>query len=288
MANVKLGSSTQFGWSGLCAASGLTVQAVSGWLVRLNPGVFMKAIILSAGQGKRLLPLTAEQPKCALPLAGQPILRWQLQQLAAAGVDEAVVVTGFCADVVDRIVAGVDDLPVRTLYNPFYAASDNLGTCWIARHEMDQPFMIVNGDSLFEAAIPRALLAADGGFPITLATDAKDSYDSDDMKIIASGQRLLRVGKSLDLAVINGESIGMMVFRGTSGGLFRNRLEHSMRHGDGLSRWYLSVIDALAQEDQVGICPITGLSWCEVDDSRDLAHAQIVVGRWATAAAVAA
>jgi len=173
------------------------------------------------------LPLTAEQPKCALPVDGQPILRWQLQQLAAAGVDEAVVVTGFCADVVDRIVASVDDLPVRTLYNPFFAASDNLGTCWIARHEMDQPFMIVNGDTLFEAAIPHTLLASNTGFPITLATDTKGSYDSDDMKIVSHSQQLLRVGKSLDLALVNGESIGMMVFRGDGVGLFRDRLEHS-------------------------------------------------------------
>lgn len=244
----------------------------------------MKAIILSAGQGKRLLPLTAEQPKCALPVGGQPILRWQLQHLAAAGVNDAVVVTGFRADAVDRIVAGVDDLPVRTLYNPFYAASDNLGTCWIARHEMDRPFMIVNGDTLFEAAIARALLASESGFPITLATDNKPSYDSDDMKISASGQRLLRVGKLLDLSVVNGESIGMMVFRGEGVALFRNQLEHCMRYGDGIRRWYLSVIDALAQEGKVGICPITGLRWGEVDDQHDLARAQDLVGRWASAA----
>jgi choline kinase len=249
---------------------------------------FVKAIILSAGQGKRLLPLTAEQPKCALPVDGQPILRWQLQQLAAAGVDEAVVVTGFRADAVDRIVASVDDLPVRTLYNPFFAASDNLGTCWIARHEMDQPFMIVNGDTLFEAAIPHTLLASNTGFPITLATDAKGSYDSDDMKIVSHSQQLLRVGKSLDLALVNGESIGMMVFRGDGVGLFRDRLEHSMRYGDGLKRWYLSVIDALAQESKVGICPISGLSWCEVDDQNDLANAQKVVGRWPNAAVAVA
>jgi len=245
----------------------------------------VKAIILSAGQGRRLLPLTAQQPKCALLVGGQPVLRWQLQQLALAGVEEAVVVTGFRADVVDGIAASVDDLPVRTLYNPFYAASDNLGTCWVVRHEMDRPFMIVNGDTLFEAAIARALLSADTGFPITLASDAKARYDSDDMKTIAHGHQLLRVGKTLDSGEVNGESIGMMVFRGAGVALFRNKLEHIMRHGDGLKRWYLSAIDELAQQGQVGICPITGRSWCEIDDRNDLDHAQGVVATWPVAVA---
>lgn len=244
----------------------------------------MKAIILSAGQGRRLLPLTEQTPKCALRVADREVLRWQLQQLALAGVDEAVVVTGFRADVVDGIVASVDDLPVRTLYNPFFAAADNLGTCWVARHEMDGPFMIVNGDTLFEAAIARSLLASDSGYPITLATDAKARYDSDDMKIIASGRQLLRVGKTLDVADVNGESIGMMVFRGAGVALFRNKLEQVMRHGDGLKRWYLSAIDELAQQGEVGICPITGLSWCEIDDQRDLENAQGVVANWPVAA----
>nr|MCU0936065.1 NTP transferase domain-containing protein [Gammaproteobacteria bacterium] len=42
----------------------------------------MKAIILSAGQGKRLLPATERSPKCTVPLAGRPLIEWQLDHLA--------------------------------------------------------------------------------------------------------------------------------------------------------------------------------------------------------------
>ena len=66
----------------------------------------MKAIILSAGQGKRLLPLTEETPKCMLPVTeGVPLLQWQLEQLEIAGVTEAVIVTGFYAEKVEALVA---------------------------------------------------------------------------------------------------------------------------------------------------------------------------------------
>lgn len=245
----------------------------------------MKAIILSAGQGKRLLPLTANRPKCTLEAGGKPIIEWQLEQAAAAGIDEAVIMTGFHADVVEDIIARVGGLKVRTLYNPVYAVTDNLVTCWMARYEMDEPFVIVNGDTLFEAAVMRRLLASDASLPIRLATDVKPEYDADDMKIVADGLTLRRVGKKLDLATVNGESIGMMVFRGDGPRLFRDRLDQIVRRSEGLGRWYLSAIDEIAADGHVGICPIHGLSWCEVDDANDLARADAVVRGWPQAGA---
>lgn len=240
----------------------------------------MKAIILSAGQGRRLLPLTETTPKCALPVLGRSILEWQLHEIAKCAVDEVVVVTGFGADQVDEILDRDHGVPARALYNPFYAHSDNLGTCWIARGEMDGPFMILNGDTLFEASVMRRLLDSSAEMAITLATDVKLDYDADDMKIISQDRRLLRVGKQLELNMVNGESIGMMVFRQEGISRFADKLDYLMRYGEGLNRWYLSAIDALAQEWSVAICPVQGLRWCEVDNRADLSRAELEIEHW--------
>lgn len=240
----------------------------------------MKAIILSAGQGRRLLPLTEVIPKCCLRPGGLSILEWQIRELSAAGIDEVVVVTGFGYEKVEEIVAGLKGLQVNTLYNPFYAQSDNLGTCWISRGEMDGPFVLVNGDTLFEAPVLQHLMKDVSSYPITLATDQKVSYDDDDMKVWAEGIRLCRVGKRLDLRHVNGESIGMMYFNVAGAEIFVKKIEELMRQGDGLKRWYLSAIDDLAQAGMVGVSSIHGLSWCEVDDPVDLAYAETVVNTW--------
>jgi len=240
----------------------------------------VKAIILSAGQGRRLMPLTEVTPKCCLQPGGISILEWQITQLAVSGIDEVVVVTGFGHDAVEAVVEGIEGIRVRTLYNPFFRLSDNLGTCWVARAEMDSPFVLINGDTLFEAAVSQHLLTDAGRFPITLATDQKSRYDSDDMKIWSEQERLCRVGKTLDLSHVNGESIGMMVFSRAGAEIFVGKVEELMRMGDGLKRWYLSAIDELAQSGVVGCSSIHGLSWCEVDDPVDLAHAETVVKTW--------
>jgi choline kinase len=242
----------------------------------------MKAIILSAGQGRRLMPLTANTPKCCLVLRDKTLLEHQVEALAANGVSEVVVVTGFGHRVVENIVSEIHCVAIRTLYNPFYALSDNLGTSWVARNEMKTPFLLVNGDTLFEPATLARLLEGEKSYPITLATDHKFHYDADDMKISAAGEHLQHVGKKLPAEIVNGESIGMMVFDQAGADAFVDRVENLMAGTDGLARWYLSAIDELADDGLVGIRSINGSGWCEVDDLTDFAHAEQAIDHWQT------
>jgi choline kinase len=240
----------------------------------------MKAIILSAGQGRRLMPLTESTPKCCLILEGKSLLEHQVDSLVANGIDEIVVVTGFGHKVVEAVVEKIQGVAIRTLYNPFYALSDNLGTSWVARSEMQQPFLLMNGDTLSEPAVLKSLLSSVKPYPITLATDDKGQYDSDDMKISAVGGQLNRVGKKLSMDIVNGESIGMMVFTQAGAEAFVQKIECLMGGSDGLTRWYLTAIDELAVAGLVGISPINGSSWCEVDDLSDLVSAEKTVSSW--------
>lgn len=246
----------------------------------------MKAVILSAGQGKRLLPLTALQPKCLLPIAGRTVLEWQIRALAANGVRDIVAVTGFGAEAVEQMLAGLDvpGVRFRTLFNPFYPVSDNLASCFVARGEMMGEFVLLNGDTLFE---PRALecVLARAGASINVTIDQKPRYDDDDMKVTALGDRLERIGKNLAPDKVNGESIGLLFFRDIGAARFVAGVESAMRRPEGLRSWFLSVIDALAQKTEVGIVSIEGLRWAEIDTPADLRGIESVVQGWGAALA---
>jgi len=237
----------------------------------------MKAIVLSAGQGKRLLPLTAKAPKCLLPLSAETnVLDVQLRALARCGVEQATVVVGFGAERVERFLAEsvIPGLEVSTLFNPFYALSDNLATCWLAREVMNGDFLLINGDTIFEDRVLRRVL---GGPPsaVTVTIDHKNEYDGDDMKVsIDESGRLLAIGKALKPEMVNGESIGMLCFRGTGPSLFRAALERTMRQPDALKAWYLSVINELAQDVAVDTASVRGFWWREIDSPDDLAEAK--------------
>lgn len=242
----------------------------------------MKAIILSAGQGKRLAPHTATRPKCLLPLSGRTLLEWQLRALQLNGVTETVVVTGFATETVEAEIAGLDlpGMRVRTLFNPFFAVADNIGSCWMAVPEMTGDFLLINGDTLFEPGIP-ARVMAQASMPVTITIDRKGDYDSDDMKVRVENGRLLDVGKTLPLEIVTGESIGMLMFRGNGGALFAEMLRSTLRESDGTKRWYLSVIDRLAKTGVVGAASIEGRQWGEVDFPQDIDSATALTAGWA-------
>lgn len=242
----------------------------------------MKAIILSAGQGKRLLPMTATMPKCLLEIQGKTIIEWQIDELYKCGVDQVTVVTGYGADKLeDLLQRRYGPQRVQTHYSPDYATTDNLVSCWKVRDQMTDEFILLNGDTLFEAAVVKSLLKSPVS-PITVTVNHKDIYDADDMKVSMEGSRLTRVGKDIPNENIHGESIGMILFRDTGPAIFKNSLENAMEDTRVVRRWYLSVINGIAQEKTVLTCSIRGLAWCEVDYPADLKQAERVVATFNT------
>ncbi len=244
-----------------------------------------RAIILSAGQGKRLLPLTEDRPKCLLEFSGRTLLAWQLIHLEAAGITEAVVVTGFRADAVQNEVKRLNlrCMDVRLIFNPFYAVSDNLASCWMARAEFDREMLLLNGDTLFEQAVAECLMSA-APAEITVAVDRKTAYDTDDMKVLTDDIRLLAIGKTLE--AYDGESIGFLRFSSAGAGKFSAGGEAVLRQPEGLRRWYLSVVDQLARSSaDVRIQSVEGLAWGELDFPHDLDNLERVSAPWTKALA---
>src|SRR5919107_135621 len=120
---------------------------------------------------------------------------------------------------------------VRTLFNPFYHVADNLGSVWMARAEFDSDTLLLNGDTLVSPDLLATVLAAETG-PIAVTVDEKESYDTDDMKVLRDGDRLLRIGKALEPGHYNAESIGLLAFRGDGGARFAEQVDRMMRGPD--------------------------------------------------------
>lgn len=235
----------------------------------------VKAIILSAGQGRRLLPLTENTPKCLLPVADKPVLAWQIDALFAAGVHEIVIVAGFQVGLIETLLntqyAGQSN--IRVVFNPFYEVADNLASCWLARHVMDGDFLLLNGDTVIEPALVDRVLKSPSA-PITLSVDFKSSYDADDMKVqIAADGWIQQVSKIVPPHEIDAESIGLTYFRDRGPRYFSETIEQALRHPAELKSWYLSIIDKLAGQHLVNSCSVKGFRWCEIDFIEDLARA---------------
>lgn len=243
----------------------------------------MRVIILAAGQGKRLLPLTAEVPKALLDIHGQTLVARQIEAFATCGISDFVVVTGYGAPRMEQALEAIakrHKVSIRRVYNPFYAVADNLASCWLARNEMTGDFIQVNGDNVFRADLVERLLSAEAK-PVTVAVNHKDTYDTDDMKVMLDGGRLTEIGKTLPVDTVDAEAIGFYIFRREGVAAYVAQLEKAMRDPSGLKQWFPSAVGSLAKVVDINTIAINGIRWCEVDFPVDLQQARQLAASWA-------
>ncbi len=243
----------------------------------------MHAIILSAGQGSRLGHLVDDKPKCLVEFNGRSLLDRQLDTLAANGIGEAIVVTGFMDSAIEDVLAKRRSGPkVRTIFNPFFKVADNTGSLYMAREALSGDCLVWNGDTLVSDALMRRVVGNQRS-GICVTVDRKPAYDDDDMKVIVGDDgRLRAIGKRIS-AGVNAESIGLLAFRGDGAARFRGAIERAMRTAEGTNIWYLRVIHHLAQNGEVWTLDIAGEQWGEVDFPADVPAAEALVRGWDSA-----
>ena len=239
----------------------------------------MHAIILAAGRGSRLLPLTTDLPKCLLPIGNTTVLGMQLDTLYAQGIQTATVVTGFNSHMVKAEIEARKSGPrVKIRYNPFFQVADNLASCWMARKSMKSDFLVINGDTLFTPELLQRILSAPAK-DISVTIDQKGYYDGDDMKVSLDGTVLTAIGKTLPLTETHGESIGMLRFMNAGPKIFTDELKRFMKTADGTKSWYLSVIHGLATSGvQIDTTNIKGNDWSELDTPEDYEVCRSIFG----------
>jgi choline kinase len=237
----------------------------------------MKAVILAAGRGSRMKKLTEQQPKCLTPLAGRPLLYWQLSALSAAGTDAVAVITGYRSGM---IRASAKEAPVvfEILENPRWAETNMLSTLlyaveWVAGEEC----LISYSDIVYPARHVRALMSS--RLPVALTYDKDwerlwslrhNGNPLEDAETFRAGNGLLlEIGdKPEKTAQVQGQYMGLLKL--TDEG-WRIWLEHCRSLGAAADSTDMTGFLRLLLADGVciGAIPVDG-AWCEVDDAHDL------------------
>jgi bifunctional UDP-N-acetylglucosamine pyrophosphorylase/glucosamine-1-phosphate N-acetyltransferase len=121
----------------------------------------MKAVILAAGEGTRMRPLTRNRPKVMLPIGNRPLLEHVIEQVRDAGISEFVLVVGYQGDTIVEYFGGGSALGVKIDY---IIQEERLGTAHAigtARSLIDDRFLVLNGDVMITSAQVRTLLVRD-------------------------------------------------------------------------------------------------------------------------------
>lgn len=242
----------------------------------------MIGMVLAAGAGRRLGEDTRDLPKTLLPVDGdRTILDVALGNLRQAGLDRAVVVTGFAAERVEERrdeLAERHDIEVELVFNPRAEEWNNAYSLWVARRYFSEGVLLVNGDTVHPASVEESLLAARGE-PIVIAIDDEKPLGAEEMKVHLSSEGLLeRIAKSLDPGTSQGEYIGLTLVEPAGAERLAEALEATWRRDPQL--YYEDGFQEFADRGgRVATAPIGDVEWVEVDDHADLARAREVACR---------
>jgi len=138
----------------------------------------MRAIILAAGAGTRLSPLTNGRPKCLVKVGERPLIDVQIQALRAVGVDDFVLVVGYEAEQIRAYC----DTDVRFIVNADYLTTNSIYSFYLARQELDTDLFLFNCDVIFDCVVLRRML--DSGHPNVVAVDSHVPMVAGEMNVM--------------------------------------------------------------------------------------------------------
>lgn len=240
----------------------------------------MRAVILAAGVGSRLAPLTDDRPKVLVEVLGRSFLFRQLELLTRAGIPsrDVVVVGGYRIDRLrEELARGGHACTV--VVNDRYEPWNNFYSLLVAAPALaGADFLQLDGDVVLDDRLLPRMLAAPG--EALLAVDRRDELDDETMKVQLEGDRVAAIAKPLDPARCAGEYVGVAklsaaaareVFaelaRFPAEGLTHEYYEHAFHRLSGSGRVPFGIVD-------VHDCTVL-----EIDNVEDLRRAEAMLSR---------
>ncbi|MDC0961977.1 phosphocholine cytidylyltransferase family protein [Gammaproteobacteria bacterium] len=231
----------------------------------------MKAIILAAGVGSRIRPLTDNCPKSLLKINGKTILEMMLSHIKTCGINEVIFVLGYLQDQIkDYVKTQFPDLIVQFITNEKYEVTNTGYSLMLTKDFVkNSTFIKFDADVVFDINILKTLIASE--YDNCLCIDKNINLDAEEIKvIIKDDNRVVKASKTVNPLDAIGESIGIEKISGEAAHTLFNDLELMMKDEQYHQEYYEAAYERLIEKDvPFYALDISGLRWTEIDTKED-------------------
>ncbi len=231
----------------------------------------MKAVILAAGIGSRIRPLTDDIHKSLLKIGDSTILYRMLTNIKDASITDVIIITGYLEEMVKTFVTeNFPSLHFTFIPNEKYLETNTGYSLMLTKDAVgESDFVKFDADVVFEQAVLEKLLSHEGS--TALCIDTHIHLEAEEVKVnLDEHGKVVKVGKTLNPHTAQGESIGIEKIGRDAGRLLFAELERLMQDPRNYNEYYDDSYTTLVNE---GIpfyaVDITGLKWVEVDTHED-------------------
>ncbi len=241
-----------------------------------NIGKEVKALILLAGTGSRLWPLTKVIHKALLPIGEYPLLWYSISNLKSFGINKICLVVGFQAKQIKNFMdVYFPNLKVKYVYNKIFNSSNSIYSYYLASSFIkNSRYIRLEGDLIYNKGILKSLILKEGGIISAVEKKLKKSFEEYSVIVDEKSNLLLKYGKNISIKNSYGEAKGIEIISKEGSLLVRSTLREIVKKGD-LNKYaevtYQNIINT------GGIINYVKLNksdfWCEIDTYEDLDYA---------------
>ena len=231
------------------------------------------ALLLAAGTGSRLSPLTDSTPKCLVEVNGIPILERLIRSLRSHGFKRLVVVTGHLSEVIQDYLgnryAGIE---ITYIHSPLYKTTNNIYSLWLVGKVIDEPFLLIESDLVFHPELLKPMLQPD-----RIAVSKRLPWMNGTTVTLNVRQQL----DALWLGTVNRndaahfKTVNIYSFSRSTWQLIWERLDRHIS-AKKVKGYYESVFAELVAEENLTFAPVLfdAARWYEIDTLEDLSAAE--------------
>jgi len=241
----------------------------------------MQVVILSAGIGTRLKPITDYKPKCLVIVGNKPILQHQIDLfIENEKIQEIIIVIGYKADLVRDFIKNIYDnnKKLKIIENKDFLTTNNMYSLFLTQDSIKNSFLLINGDVILDKEIIDKFLI----FPHkdAIAVDVGQYYE-ESMKVIQKGNYLIHISKKIIQKEAFGCSIDFYKFSSRGKQILFSKMEDIIVRDKKSNLWTEVAIDDILKEGilQMNAFDIKGKKWIEIDNFEDLYNAEIIFNR---------
>ena len=231
------------------------------------------ALLLAAGMGSRLFPLTQNLPKCLTLVNEKSILERLVIGLKQQGFKRLVIVTGYQENCIREFLGTKSgNMTIEYIYSPLYKTTNNIYSLWIAREIINEPFILVESDIVFDASLLHDMI-----FPARIAIARMQPWMNGTTVTINQSHQVksFQNGTTTHLDEIRYKTINIYSFSLSSWHAIIDRLNQYISSGK-VNCYYETVFGEMVVDGNLSLQAVSfdNKPWYEVDTIEDLAEAE--------------
>ncbi|HJM85573.1 MAG TPA: phosphocholine cytidylyltransferase family protein [Candidatus Marinimicrobia bacterium] len=227
----------------------------------------MKAIIMAAGVGKRLLGLNMNKPKCLLTAGSETLIRRSVNLLVSKGISDITVIVGYEADLIRNELKN----DVAYFENPYFLTTNSIMSLWYAKDLLEDNVLLLNGDLYYEHGILD--YAKNQTNAVVMLADST-RIDNADYRFGFIGDQINRYGKHLTNQETDGEYVGIVRIDKCFINTFKQTLEEMITAGKSNIWWEDVLYSFISKQEPIHFYDVAGTFWSEVDTLQDYNYLQ--------------